>query len=76
MSHSHSNIHARERRAQALALWGWPVVMGLLSIFGLLAALVYDGWGDTVSSIALAVPVLVIVWFGWVRKPARQDGDD
>ena len=32
MSHSHSNIHARGRRAQALALWGWPVAAGALGL--------------------------------------------
>lgn len=28
------------------ALWGWPIVMGVLTTTGLLTALVSDTWGD------------------------------
>ncbi|WP_198970155.1 hypothetical protein [Xylophilus sp. ASV27] len=68
MSHSHSKHHARQRRAQFRALWAWPIAMGVLSLFGLLAALLYDGWGDALSWITLGVPVLVMCWFGWMRR--------
>ena len=48
--------------------WGAPLALGVLSLVGLVAALVADGWGDALSWIALAVPVAVSVW-GWSRPP-------
>jgi len=48
-------------------VWRWPIVIGLLSVFGLIAALVADGLGDVVSWIALGVPVAVSAWFGLRR---------
>ena len=37
-------------------LWGWPIVMGVLSTTGLLTALVSDTWGD---------------WWSWQRWVCR-----
>jgi len=42
------------------ALWGWPIVMGVLTTTGLLTALVSDTWGDWWSWAALSVPVAVM----------------
>jgi hypothetical protein len=54
-------------------MWGWPLVLGLLSASGLLTALVSDGWGDWWAWLGLGVPVAVMAWFAWVpRKPARH----
>ncbi len=39
-----------------------PLVLGLLSLAGLLAALTGDGWRDLVSWLALSAPVLAILW--------------
>jgi uncharacterized membrane protein YkvI len=44
------------------AIWGMPIVLGILTIVGLLVALVGDGVSDLVSVAALAVPVLVGGW--------------
>jgi hypothetical protein len=54
-----------------LRLWGWPVVLGLLTLSGLLSALVWDGWGDTWSWVGLGVPVAAMAWDGWRRAPAE-----
>jgi hypothetical protein len=54
-----------------LALWGWPVVMGLLCTTGLLTALVSDTWGDWWSWVALGVPVAVMGWYSW--RPTHPD---
>lgn len=54
----------------ALRLWGWPIVLGLLSASGLISALVSDGWGDIWSWLALGLPVVLMAWYGW-RRPAR-----
>jgi hypothetical protein len=68
---SHAHRAARRRSAGLRALWAWPIAMGLLSAAGLIAALVYDGWGDALSWIALGIPVAVMLWFGWLRRAPR-----
>lgn len=50
-------------------LWGWPLVIGLLSVAGLVSGLVADGWGDAVSWVALGIPVLVM---GWCARGKRR----
>ncbi len=51
-----------------LRLWGWPIVMGVLSTTGLLSALVSDTWGDVWSWFALGLPVAVMAWYGFKRS--------
>jgi len=46
-------------------IWGMPVVLGLLTVVGLLVALLGDGIWDLVSVAALAVPVLVGCWYSF-----------
>jgi len=48
-----------------------PIVVGVLSIIGLLAALIGDGWWDAVSWLTLTVPVLLYVHFLVRRKRVR-----
>lgn len=48
-----------------------PIVVGALSVVGLVAALVGDGWWDALSWLSLAVPVLLYVLFVLRRKRAR-----
>ncbi len=55
-----------------LALWGWPIAMGVLTTTGLITALVSDTWGDWWSWLGLGVPVVVMCWFAW-RRPAATD---
>lgn len=43
-----------------------PIVLGLLSAIGLIAALLADGAGDVLSWGALAIPVAAAVWYGLV----------
>jgi hypothetical protein len=45
-----------------------PVVIGALSVVGLVAALVGDGWWDGLSWLALALPVLLYLFFIVRRK--------
>ena len=52
------------------ALWGWPIVMGVLTTTGLLTALVSDTWGDWWSWAALGVPVAVMGSYSWPRRSA------
>ncbi len=46
-------------RRTAKQIWGAPVALGLLSVVGLMVALVADGAGDAVSWIALGIPALL-----------------
>ena len=46
------------------ALWGGPIVMGVLTTTGLITALVSDTWGDWWSWVGLGVPVAVMGWYG------------
>jgi hypothetical protein len=48
------------------------MVVGALSIVGLVAALIGDGWWDVLSWFTLTVPVLLYVFFLARRKRARQ----
>ena len=45
-----------------------PIVVGLLSAIGLVAALIGDGWWDAVSWISLGLPVLLYLFFVMRRK--------
>ena len=58
------------RVLSARQIWGAPVALGVLSLVGLVAALVADGWGDALSWVALAAPALVSGW-GATRRRRR-----
>ena len=49
-----------------------PVALGVLSLTGLLSALVSDLWGDVWSWLALGLPVLVMAWYGLRRTPSAS----
>jgi hypothetical protein len=52
-----------KRRAQSLwEVFATPLVMGVLSLIGLVSALAGDGVADWLSWVALAVPALTVVW--------------
>lgn len=55
------------RRPSATRIWGGPILLGVLSALGLVAALLADGAGDVVSWLTLAVPVATVGWFGLRR---------
>lgn len=51
-----------------LKLWGWPLGLALLTVVGLVAALLGDGVWDVVSAFALGVPVVVGAWYSLRRR--------
>jgi hypothetical protein len=55
-------------RYAARQIFAAPIVLGLLSGVGLVTALVGDGPWDAVSWLGLGLPVVVCVWYGWLRK--------
>lgn len=40
----------------------WPLLIGLLSAFGLLSALLDDGLYDMLSWVTLGIPLLLVGW--------------
>ena len=53
---------ARSQRARRnfWQVFGAPIVLGVVSIVGLIAALIGNGFYDAVSWITLSIPVIVI----------------
>jgi hypothetical protein len=49
-------------------VYGGPLLIGVLSIAGLLAALMSEGPGRYFSWVALAAPIAVTAWFFMRRK--------
>lgn len=50
-------------------VWAMPIVLGLLTLAGLVVGLLVDGVLDLVAVAALALPVLVGAWYA--LRPAR-----
>ena len=45
------------------------MVVGALSVIGLVAALIGDGWWDVVSWLSLTLPILLYLFFVvWLRR--------
>ncbi len=56
-----------------LALWGWPIALGVLTAIGLVSALFSDGgFGDMVADVCLGIPTADGIWHGWVRRSPPQ----
>jgi len=51
-----------------LRMWGAPILLAILTIIGLLSALLGDGVWDALSAVVLGVPVLCCAWYGLRRK--------
>ncbi|GGY34047.1 hypothetical protein [Pseudoduganella albidiflava] len=56
-----------------LRLWGMPILLGILTAVGLVAALLGDGLWDAVSGVALGLPVLLGIWHSLRRQERVQD---
>ena len=61
----------RRRERSPHEIFAAPLAIGLLSVVGLVAALLGDGLWDVVSWLALGVPVVLMAWFAW---PAGESG--
>ena len=53
-------------------IWAMPVLLAVLTLIGLVAALLGDGVWDLVSAVTLGAPVAVGAWYGLRRTPARR----
>lgn len=53
----------RKNRRMRWRIWRWPLVIGVASAMGLVAALLGDGWLDALAWIGLGAPVIVAGFF-------------
>lgn len=49
-------------------MWGAPVLLGILTAVGLLAALLGDGVWDALSALALGIPTVATIWYGFRKR--------
>jgi hypothetical protein len=53
-------------------IWTMPILLAILTVIGLVAALLGDGVWDMVSAVTLGAPVAVGAWYGLRRPLARR----
>jgi len=51
-----------KRRLSLSAVFALPLLIGLLSLIGLVSALTGDGWRNALSWIGLGAPVVAVLW--------------
>ncbi|MDN5288065.1 MAG: hypothetical protein JWR38_4339 [Mucilaginibacter sp.] len=49
-------------------VWGIPLLLTIITVFGLLSALLGTGFWYILSWITLTIPLIVIVWEVWGYK--------
>lgn len=49
-------------------MWGAPILIGIVTAFGLIAALLGDGMLDYLSAVALGIPVVIACWYGFAKR--------
>ncbi len=57
-----------------LQVWGAPILLTVLTLFGLVAALVGTGIWHGLAWASLAAPVGVCLWYGSHRRKKRGKG--
>jgi hypothetical protein len=48
-------------------IFKWPIILGVLTLLGLIIALLEDGLLEGFSLLALSVPIAVIIYFYYYR---------
>ncbi|MDR6944215.1 hypothetical protein [Mucilaginibacter pocheonensis] len=51
-------------------VWGMPLLLAVLTLFGLLAALLGIGYWNLIAWVTISVPLLVIVQKIWLKRKA------
>lgn len=54
------NKHTKE-------IFFWPALLGVITLLGLVLALVEDGWVEQVSLVGLIIPIMLIIYFYWFK---------
>jgi len=55
--------HLFMQNRNLMQIFKWPVALGVLTLFGLIIALLEDGVLEHVSLLALSIPIIVIIYF-------------
>ncbi len=53
-----------------IRLWLWPILLAILTLSGLVSGLVSDEAGDVWAWVGLGVPVLIGLYYGFIRRSA------
>jgi hypothetical protein len=53
-----------------MKIWRWPLALGVLSVAGLISALLGDGLWDTLSWFTLGAPVAAVAFHVRRRAPS------
>jgi len=51
-----------------MKIWFWPIIIGILSGTALIVGLLVDNAWDEIATLALSVPILLTLWFGWRKN--------
>jgi hypothetical protein len=62
-----------KRSRRVIGVFGAPIVIAVLTLAGLLAALLFDEFGRYFSWLALASPLVVCAWARWRLRVSRHD---
>ncbi len=46
----------------------WPAILGLIMALGLILMLLDDGLVEEISLAGLVMPILVVVYFYWIKR--------
>ena len=58
---------------QRIRIWTAPIYIGVISMVGLIAALLSDdGLGDYLAWLSLGIPVVVVLWYAPPRRSQKQ----
>jgi hypothetical protein len=55
-------------------IFGAPVLIAVLTVFGLLAALLGEGRWHALAWLALSIPLVAIAWNVWLRGALSRSG--
>ncbi|WP_082221448.1 hypothetical protein [Herbaspirillum chlorophenolicum] len=61
------------RPGSFLFIWTMPLLLGALTVFGLLAALLGNGTWHVLAWVSLAVPVMTVFYYGLGRRSQIRD---
>lgn len=56
------------KRGTLTAIFALPLLIGLVSVVGLVSALTGDGLRDAISWLGLAIPMVAVAWAMRVRR--------
>ena len=63
---------SRDRPRQWIGVFGGPILLALLTVVGLLAALLWGEIGSYVAWMTVGAPVAVVLW-AWLRRITKKD---